>query len=389
MSDSSQDSGTLVITKKWRRKTLFVPTRKTKFEEFSCMDVFYDYIENLETRKQYINSFCRFMEFLELDNPETMLEKQDKEIEELLKQWLRHLKKQFVSGERKAGSFPSEMCGIKHFLTYHDRNFNWKRINKMQPRLGLVETRPYSREMIQQLLEANTKIRNRFLITFLASTGCRIGALENMRCEQLQKIENCYAVTIYPNFKEQYISFLTPESSRLYERYIEKRKTDGEDISPKSAVFNQDYVKRERPLTVESCRKIVERSASKANIRGLKSGRRFEIQPNHGFRKFFATTTKRISSISYSVSERLLGHQSYLDGTYFKPTVEELFEEYKKAIPNLTIDQTEAKQYEIEKLEAEKQEMLKQQFKAQRLEDMLPSIQKQLAEQGIRLELNF
>jgi len=33
--------------------------------------------------------------------------------------------------------------------------------------------------------------------------------------------------------------------------------------------------------------------------------------------------------------------------------------------------------------------MLKQQFKAQRLEDMLPSIQKQLAEQGIRLELNF
>ena len=83
MSDSFQDSETLVITKKWGRKTLFAPTRKTKFEGFSCMEVFYDYIENLETRKQYVNSFCRFMEFLNLDNPQTIPEKQNKGIEEM------------------------------------------------------------------------------------------------------------------------------------------------------------------------------------------------------------------------------------------------------------------------------------------------------------------
>ena len=44
---------------------------------------------------------------------------------------------------------------------------------------------------------------------------------------------------------------------------------------------------------------------------------------------------------------------------YLDPTVEQLFAEYKKAIPQLTVDGTARKQAELEKERAEKTELQK------------------------------
>lgn len=57
----------------------------------------------------------------------------------------------------------------------------------------------------------------------------------------------------------------------------------------------------------------------------------------HTLRKFFRTALE-IAGVSASFRERLMGHKGgYLDDAYFKPHLEQLLEEYRKAISLLTI----------------------------------------------------
>jgi hypothetical protein len=87
----------------------------------------------------------------------------------------------------------------------------------------------------------------------------------------------------------------------------------------------------------------------------------------HGFRKRFATIIKLDNKISWAVGERLLGHKTYLDQEYFRPTKENLFKEFKKVIPDLTIDQstklrmeTQNKDEQMRAIESQKDSLVKQ-----------------------------
>jgi len=50
----------------------------------------------------------------------------------------------------------------------------------------------------------------------------------------------------------------------------------------------------------------------------------------------------------------LLGHKIGLAGAYYRPTEEEMFQEYQKAANNLTINEENRLKLKIEKLEVEK-----------------------------------
>ena len=63
----------------------------------------------------------------------------------------------------------------------------------------------------------------------------------------------------------------------------------------------------------------------------------------------------------YAVAEKLMDHSNYLEKHHFKTTREDMFEHYKKVIPELVFDeveklkiQNEDKLKHIERLESEK-----------------------------------
>lgn len=57
----------------------------------------------------------------------------------------------------------------------------------------------------------------------------------------------------------------------------------------------------------------------------------------HTLRKFFRTSLE-LAGVSKSFRERMMGHKGeYLDDSYFKPHLEQMLAEYRKAIPYLTI----------------------------------------------------
>ena len=82
---------------------------------------------------------------------------------------------------------------------------------------------------------------------------------------------------------------------------------------------------------------------------------RFDVAKHHGFRKFFATTIKQIDKISPTMSEKLINHVGIvqLDGSYFKPTIEQMYKAYKNAIPDLTFSNEQRDHLKIEALKKE------------------------------------
>ena len=92
----------------------------------------------------------------------------------------------------------------------------------------------------------------------------------------------------------------------------------------------------------------------KAGIIRTKSKRnRYDKPLTYGFRKRFNGIMKMDNNVNSNLAEKLMAHKNGLDGTYLKPTREELFAEFEKVIPKLMIDQSETKL-------AEKDEKIKQ-----------------------------
>ena len=99
--------------------------------------------------------------------------------------------------------------------------------------------------------------------------------------------------------------------------------------------------------------------------------KRKEVAMFHGFRKFF---TKQLvdSKLNPEIREMLLGHKIGLASAYYKPTPEEMLNEYLKAVNLLTINEENRLKQKVEILEIEKSQLatLKEDFEKLRKQVM-------------------
>jgi len=340
----------------------------------TCMEVYDDYITNKHTKKLYRGCFERFLQYLSITDPNYLLSIPDKDLYDLLKKYILHLRQRVEQGELRANSIKIMMSGIGHFFTCNDKTINWKKLSKMvPPSTKGGGDKAYTKDQIRALLSVTNKVRNKFLLIFMASTGARVGAIPDLKLEHVQQIENCYYVTLYNDDLQEYVSFMTPECSKLYNQYLQSRKSEGELLTQQSPLFRYDYSdgkKTSRAIGSAAIYDIVARLVQNSGIQRVKKGRRYDIAADHGFRKFFATCLKSNPGISHSVTERLLGHEEYLEKSYFLPDIQRLFTEYKKAIEDLTIDDIESKNAEIKTLQEQLEQKHQLQDQIARLEQI-------------------
>ena len=123
----------------------------------------------------------------------------------------------------------------------------------------------------------------------------------------------------------------------------------------------------ESQLTVSGIESIIENLMKHAGIKRIKQNeKRYDLPVCNGFRNRFNTILKRNSDISYPIAEKFLDHKLRMEPSYLFPTKQELFDEYKKAVPELMVSEearlkleSENKQKHIEKLETEKDIQMK------------------------------
>ncbi len=229
---------------------------------------------------------------------------------------------------------------------------------------------------------SNVEIRLKCLILFLASSGARIGAIEYLKWQDIEPVEasgyKFAKVTIYRGEKEQYLSFVSPETFELFQEYRKMRENMGEAVTSQSFVFvtlgNVDNFRPDdvRPISVSTMKNLLGRVMRQMNMRSTilesKEGRtkRFEFKQAHGFRKFFKTRME-VAGVKPIITEMLMGHAIGVANSYMKPSTEELMEEYARGIPALTILSKEKEKADI-KSEMKKQLLLVAGFKPEEIE---------------------
>ena len=128
-------------------------------------------------------------------------------------------------------NYVSAVC---RYYRMNDVYLNTNKINRFLPEFKkLKKDREYRHQEIQRLLEVSDE-RMRVVVLLLVSlTGMRIGAIPGLRLRNIEKVEidaatSVYKITVYEGFKEEYITFCTPECTTALDNYLKMRERYGE-----------------------------------------------------------------------------------------------------------------------------------------------------------------
>jgi integrase len=279
--------------------------------------------------------------------------------------------------KRSQSTVMTYSAAISHFYQMNDVIINWKKLKKFKGKMrNVVQDVPYTREQIKKLIDGAT-LRNSCIILLMSSAGLRRGAIPNLQLQDLEKIAkyDLYKITVYRQEKEEYITYCTPECTKLIDEYLEWRVRLGEVIKPITPLFRREFdttspmqIARVKPLVTKTISTMIASLADRTGVRPRTKlpYSKTSLMQCHGFRKFFDT-----QCISHNMNplycEYLMGHKSGLIKSYFKPTDMELLEGNDKSvgyigvIPYLTINATEEEnerlRRQVETLQVEKSQI--------------------------------
>ncbi len=345
------------------------------------MLLFEQTIKSKYTLRNYREHLKRFLEFTKLKDHDSLLKLSKDDIQIQIEDYVMYLKKAV-----NPNSVDTMMRGIKHFFVINKVGLYWELIRKLYPeKVKSSGFMPFTTKDVQSMLDATTSKRNKAIIHFLASTGSRIGVFDyDLSMKHLKDMgSSCMAVLIYADEKDEYWSFLTPEATNSLNDYFQQRQDDGEKFTKDSPIFRSKYflgIEKTKPLRLKSVQSLIFRILGNSEVKRVKVNKNYNIQMAHGFRKRFNTILKLDSNVNSNLAEKMLGHSitHRLDNTYFVPKVEDLFKEFKKAIPELTISEelklkleNENKTKRITELESRDQEIEKLKARFEAVENLL------------------
>ena len=328
------------------------------------------------TKTIYDYGLSKYMKFHNIKDYDSLLKIPQMDTQRMVEDYL-------LSLDLSCSSIKLQLNAIKAFYAMNDVILNWYKLFKLLPEQNKRRNdQPYTTEMIQKLVSHLATPKWKAIIHFLSASGCRIGMFKELKMKHLEDMPNgCKSVVVYADSKEEYLTFIHHEAVNALNEYFDERRKKGEEITPESWVFPGRFGKKISSHSVSSQMSMI---ANRLLERGELKGHRYNVAVLHGIRKRWNTIMKDDDSINKSHAEKMMGHSTQgivLDSVYHKPTVERLFTEYQKAIPQLVIDDS----YRLEiSLEESKNELKQLQDDKDRkilaLENQMFEIQKNLAE---------
>jgi len=237
---------------------------------------------------------------------------------------------------------------IQAFYKINDIVLNTAKITKFMPEQRKVKKdRGYTHQEISKMLQFCDE-RTRVIVLLLASTGIRIGAIPSLKVGNLDN----YKLTVYENDREEYITFITPECKEAIDSYVDMRSRYGEKIEDDCYLIREQFDIKDK-FAISRCRAI-SRETLQWKLREIasRSDAKSKQTPNaHGFRKFFTTQLVN-SKLNPEIREMLLGHSIGLASAYYRPSEQEMHDEYMKAVNLLTINEENRLKTKVEILES-------------------------------------
>ncbi len=317
--------------------------------------------------KRYIANFLKWSN----QTPESFLSMKKKDVENLIVDYAMYQKTRVNSGELSPNTFPDFFNDIFKFLKSNGKKIDKEMITQHYPdRVKCGGDRAITDDEVRQLLSF-ADVRERALIHVVASTGSRPEAIAELKIKHVQKYQDGFTKLILyaDDFKHEYLTFLTPEASHAFQEYLTWRIRKGEKITDESSVFASTWFHTPVPMKVMTMQTTMHRLFEKSGIRRVKTGKRYDLPVYGGFRKRFQTKLDLIADISDSTVQVLMDHTGYLSQHYRKPTEEQIFKEYKKAVNELAISQEWKLKQELE--ESKKENIVEKDKRIDQLETTL------------------
>ncbi len=329
-----------------------------------CLKLFESACRAERTRVLYVNLLDKFLKNAGKDY-ESLLILSDSELQIVLEDYMMYCRKRYA-----VSSIRTIFAAIEKFLFVNDRTVNKKKLMMFLPEKKNTSQRAITIEEIRLLLKHCSSKRNNAIIHLLSATGCRPEALANLKLKNISEIPDGFtSVIFYAGTNNEFQHFYHSEVTSAINDYLDSRKQEGEKLEPESYLFRKlRWIKNsETRLTVSGIESIIENLMKHTDIERVKQNeKRYDLPVCNGFRNRFNTILKRNPDISYPIAEKFLDHKLRMEPSYLFPTKQELFDEYKKAAPELMVSEesrlrleSEIKQKRIEKLETEKDIQLK------------------------------
>jgi hypothetical protein len=348
-----------------------------------------------ESKRQYPRRFKVFLDFLQPEVqkvPFKEIEKQANRFYSLAikdKNWVNTKLKDFVSfqikraikGEISYMTIRNYYRATKLFCEMNEIELSWKKISR-----GIPKGREYGDDRIPTIEEIRKIIeypdrRIKAVVSMMVSGGFRLGSWEYLKWKHIKPIEKkgtivAAKVLIYAGESEEYFTFITPEAYKYLKEWMECRISYGEKISDDSFIFRDmwqttDSNTRNMPrhalnpkrISTFAVKRMIERAIWAQGLRKpLQHGaKRHEFKSSHGFRKFFKTFAEQVMKPVHV--ELLLGHNIGLSGAYYKPTENQLLEDYLNAVNLLTINEENSLKKKVEELTEKQDEISYLKFK--------------------------
>jgi len=330
----------------------------------------------LSTYTSLLNQFLRWVH----KDHESLLLLPDDQLNILLEDYVIFMKKRHPRSTIKG-----HLAAINKFLIINDRKVNSKKLAMFLP----GESKPggeraITTDEVQRMLSHVGTKRAKAIINLFAATGSRPEALCDLKIKHVEQMtDDCKSLILYVDSTHEFTTFLHSEASKALDDYFEVRRQKGEYLRGESFVIGRDTFivneKKPRPVTVNALESSLTHAMNRAGIKRVKNGNRYDLAVCGGFRKRFDTIMKINPNISYAIAEKMMDHKIRMEGHYFKPTKDELFAEYKKAIPELTIDDSERKQALLNKTLKEKSQLEDQNQKYSKLENDFYEFKQQMS----------
>jgi integrase len=313
-----------------------------------------------------------------------------------------------LKNEDKLSSSSSRvfLAAVMHFFSINDVVLNRKKIKKfLGEHENKFEYRSYTHDEIKRLLDISDE-RDKAIILLMVSTGMRVGALPELKLKHLKRWptdslgENyVYQIDVYSSSqKHRYITFCTPECAKSIDTYLQLRVRCGENIKFDKDVggwkdgnipllikqFNKSdnfhpikTIKRENisiKLVIHKLQKLGIRDkklTTESMSHGSFARYKHELHPCHSFR-IFAVTQMQRARVDKTIREMLVGHSTGLDSAYYKHNIEDMLQEYLKAVDILTINNEHRLQEQLNHYKQKSQgvEEIRQQLNAKHEKDM-------------------
>ncbi len=363
-------------------------------KEYPCFHKFIKVPSTPKSKESYAYKIQRFMKFAaeckyvkHKEDFESLLQYDGEKITDILEEFVNHLEDQGLVAE----AIKPTLAAAELFFEMNRKLWHKKLVRRGIQKKDRVQggNAPATNEDLQNMLVyCQRSLRKQSIVHFLASTGMRPAALIDpvLKLKHLISMPNpnnpinqptyCYAISVYDESKEGYWAFLTPEARKTIDRYLNGRKLQGEkldDESPLFATLGSRWNTKNNYLTDENMKEILVNIIKGAKIPRKKVGNRYDKSLVYMFRKRFNTILKLNNEVNSNIAEKLMAHKRGLDGTYLQPSMEECYAEFVKAIPGLTIDDSE-------RLRAKNDQLVTEMAESEKTQKTIKDLDAKLAE---------